>query len=65
MNVAPGALLAGRFRLELPLGSGGMADVWRAQDLTTQRSVALKLPAGVRAVRVSPDGLVLYGAGRR
>ena len=30
-----------------------------------RRSVALKLPAGVRAVRVSPDGLVLYGAGRR
>ncbi|UJR82025.1 protein kinase domain-containing protein [Sandaracinus amylolyticus] len=43
MNVAPGAVVAGRFRLELPLGSGGMADVWRAQDLATQRPVALKL----------------------
>jgi hypothetical protein len=30
-----------------------------------RRSVALKLPTGVAAVRVSPDGLVLYGAGRR
>jgi hypothetical protein len=30
-----------------------------------RRSVALKLPTGVAAVRVRPDGLVLYGAGRR
>jgi hypothetical protein len=29
-----------------------------------RRSVALTLPAGVRAIRVSPAGLVLYGARR-
>ncbi|MDQ3036568.1 MAG: serine/threonine protein kinase, partial [Myxococcota bacterium] len=40
---APGAVLAGRFRLEETLGAGGMAEVWRAFDLTTQRVVAVKL----------------------
>jgi hypothetical protein len=30
-----------------------------------RRSIALTLPAGVASVRVSPAGLVLYGAGRR
>lgn len=30
-----------------------------------RRSVALTLPPGVRAIRVSPAGLVLYGAQRR
>lgn len=35
--------LAGRYRLEHPIGSGGMADVWLATDLRHQRSVALKV----------------------
>jgi hypothetical protein len=42
-NVGPGAILGGRFRLESPLGEGGMAEVWRAFDLSAQRMVAVKV----------------------
>ena len=38
-----GAVIAGRFRIERSLGSGGMADVFAANDLATRRSVAVKL----------------------
>lgn len=36
-------LIGGRYRLTAPIASGGMADVWRATDLTLQREVAIKL----------------------
>jgi serine/threonine-protein kinase len=39
----PGAVVAGRFRLERLLGEGGMGEVWAAQHLVTRRSVAVKL----------------------
>ena len=47
-SFAPGAIIAGRYRLVSLLGRGGMGEVYRADDLTLDQSVALKfLPAGV------------------
>ena len=43
-----GTELAGRYRLESPLGHGGAGEVWRGRDLVLDREVAVKvLPAGV------------------
>ncbi|GAA3217837.1 hypothetical protein GCM10017691_00130 [Pseudonocardia petroleophila] len=39
----PGAVLGGRYRLEGLLGAGGMADVFRAEDLRLHRPVAVKV----------------------
>jgi serine/threonine-protein kinase len=38
-----GTLLAGRYRLEDRIATGGMGTVWRARDELLQRSVAIKL----------------------
>jgi len=39
----PGQVIAKRYRLDAPLGRGGMAAVWRAEHLTLSSSVAIKL----------------------
>ncbi len=47
--VAPGDILAGRYRIETPLGKGGMATVHRAVDVRLGRDVAIKLLRPERA----------------
>ncbi len=39
----PGKLFANRYRLERKLGTGGMADVWLAEDQELGRKVAIKI----------------------
>jgi hypothetical protein len=43
-----GTLLAARYRLAERLETGGMADIWRAQDELLGRPVAVKLPTGAQ-----------------
>jgi serine/threonine protein kinase len=41
--VPAAGLLAGRYQLEVPLGRGSFGKVWRANDVATRRSVAVKI----------------------
>jgi hypothetical protein len=41
-RLAPGAIIAGRYRLVALLGRGGMGEVYRADDLTLDQPIALK-----------------------
>lgn len=47
MDLTPGAVIAGRYRVERKVGSGGMGEVWAAEHISIGVKVALKklLPA--------------------
>jgi serine/threonine-protein kinase len=58
-----GNLLAGRYRLDEPIGRGGFSEVWRATDVVLARPVAVKLlhPGYAR----QPEALVRFRAEAR
>ncbi|MGW0496036.1 protein kinase domain-containing protein [Streptomyces sp. NPDC003007] len=59
-------LLAGRYRLDVEIGRGGMGEVWRAYDETLARTVAVKLllPQDTDATATSRFRLEAQTAGR-
>ena len=44
-----GQSIAGRYTLEQPLGSGGSAQAWSANDAVTRARVLIKLPGALAA----------------
>jgi eukaryotic-like serine/threonine-protein kinase len=53
LRLEPGAVIAGRYRLERVLGQGGMGTVWAATHMVTRRDVAVKLVRGSAQARPS------------
>jgi eukaryotic-like serine/threonine-protein kinase len=54
-------VLAGRYELEVPLGRGGMGEVWRGRDMATHRPVAIKL---VELSQIDDPGVLTETIGR-
>jgi serine/threonine-protein kinase len=54
----PGDILGGRYRIISLLGKGGMGEVYRADDLTLEQPVALKLLPG--AWSQNPDAIARF-----
>jgi serine/threonine protein kinase len=54
-------VLAGRYELEVPLGRGGMGEVWRGRDMATHRPVAIKL---VELSLIDDPGMLAETIGR-
>ena len=57
-------VLAGRYRVDAPIGSGGMGQVWRGYDLQLDRTVAVKLmrPMTIQARPGTPEEAELVRA---
>ncbi|GAA2395401.1 hypothetical protein Cme02nite_55610 [Catellatospora methionotrophica] len=58
-------LLAGRYRVDAPIGSGGMGEVWRGYDQQLDRRIAIKLmhrPTPMPLPSGSPEAAALIEA---
>ena len=58
-----GRLLAGRYQLDEPIGTGWFSEVWRATDVALSRPVAVKLLHPAYAAQ--PEALARFRAGAR
>jgi ribosomal protein L6P/L9E len=64
----PPTLVAGKYRLNRPLGSGGMAEVWSATNTFTEREVAkvpIKAPEGIEFEVPQPTRVVIKGSSKQ
>ncbi|HEY2717913.1 MAG TPA: serine/threonine-protein kinase [Solirubrobacterales bacterium] len=58
MEIRNGAVLKDRYRLDRPLGRGGMASVWRGHDSVLDRPVAVKILSD--AIASEPEFLARF-----
>ncbi len=61
-QLRPDAVIAGRYRLDRPLGRGGMGAVWAATHTVTRRRVAMKFVRGPAHARSELRGRFLREA---